>query len=161
MHNTIANLLFGISPSVYVTHHISPANSIALLDVGGEEAELAFDGVMTGQNTDAAEMLRAMRAFLRENDMMAYLAMVAVRLLELRRVLKPTGSLHLLAATLEIDDQDVVPCSAWTTAKRQVSLGEDAAHLGRDINGRSLREKGRISSPRCVLCLSCWSLQLR
>jgi site-specific DNA-methyltransferase (adenine-specific) len=36
-----------------------------------------------------------MRAFLKENDMMAYLSMMAVRLLELRRVLKPTGSLYL------------------------------------------------------------------
>src|SRR5271157_5475619 len=61
----------------------------------GDEAELAFDQVMTGQNTDAAEMLRSMRAFLKENDMMAYLAMMAVRLSELHRVLKPTGSLYL------------------------------------------------------------------
>jgi site-specific DNA-methyltransferase (adenine-specific) len=61
----------------------------------GDEAELAFDGVMTGQNSDAAEMLRSMRAFLKENDMMAYLSMMAVRLLELHRVLKPTGSLYL------------------------------------------------------------------
>jgi hypothetical protein len=37
----------------------------------GDEAELAFDGVMTGQNSEAAEMLRSMRAFLKENDMMA------------------------------------------------------------------------------------------
>src|SRR5207249_8966339 len=49
----------------------------------GDEAELAFDGVMTGQNSDAAEMLRSIRAFLKENDMMAYLSMMAVRLLEL------------------------------------------------------------------------------
>src|ERR1019366_7020828 len=61
----------------------------------GDEAELAFDGVMTGRNSAAAEMLRSMRAFLKENDMMAYLSMMAVRLLELHRVLKPTGSLYL------------------------------------------------------------------
>jgi len=60
----------------------------------GDEAELAFDGVMSSQNGDAAEMLRSMRAFLKENDMMAYLSMMAVRLLELRRVLKATGSLY-------------------------------------------------------------------
>ena len=60
-----------------------------------DSAERAFDEVMRGGNTDAAEMLRAMRSFLRENDMMAYLAMMAVRLLELHRVLKPTGSLYL------------------------------------------------------------------
>ena len=40
-------------------------------------------------------MLRAMRSFLGDNDMMAYLAMMAVRLIELHRVLKPTGALYL------------------------------------------------------------------
>ena len=50
---------------------------------------------MRSGNGAASEMLRAMRSFLGENDMMAYLAMMAVRLLELHRVLKPTGSLYL------------------------------------------------------------------
>jgi site-specific DNA-methyltransferase (adenine-specific) len=58
-------------------------------------AEKAFDDVMTSGNSDVAEMLRALRFFLKENDMMAYLTMMAVRLLELHRVLKPTGSLYL------------------------------------------------------------------
>jgi site-specific DNA-methyltransferase (adenine-specific) len=61
----------------------------------GEQAESAFDEVMRSQNAEAAEMLRSMRAFLKENDMMAYLCMMAVRLLELHRVLKPSGSLYL------------------------------------------------------------------
>jgi len=39
--------------------------------------------------------LQAFRTFLGESDMMAYLAMMAPRLVELRRVLKPTGSLYL------------------------------------------------------------------
>lgn len=60
-----------------------------------DSAERAFDEVMTSGNTDAAEMLRAIRSFLKENDLMAYLTMMAVRLLELHRVLKPTGSLYL------------------------------------------------------------------
>lgn len=60
-----------------------------------DTAERAFDDVINSGNSDAAEMLRAMRAFLKENDMMAYLAMMAVRLIELHRVLKPTGSLYL------------------------------------------------------------------
>ncbi len=60
-----------------------------------DEAEQAFAKVMRSGNTDAAELLRAMRAFLKENDMMAYLTMMAVRLLELYRVLKETGSLYL------------------------------------------------------------------
>lgn len=61
----------------------------------GNEAEQAFDEVMTSQNADVAELLRALRAFLKENDMMAYLCMMAVRLQELHRVLKETGSLYL------------------------------------------------------------------
>ncbi len=61
----------------------------------GDEAELAFDGVISSGNGDAAEMLRAMRSFLSESDMMAYLSMMAVRLLELHRVLKPTGNIYL------------------------------------------------------------------
>jgi site-specific DNA-methyltransferase (adenine-specific) len=60
-----------------------------------DSAELAFDLVMRGGNTDVAEMLRAMRSFLRENDMMAYLAMMAVRLVEMHRALKTDGSLYL------------------------------------------------------------------
>ena len=60
---------------------------------GGSED--AFDQVMKSGHTDAAELLRAMRGFLGENDMMAYLAMMAIRLIELHRVLKPTGSLYL------------------------------------------------------------------
>ncbi|MBX9740271.1 MAG: restriction endonuclease [Beijerinckiaceae bacterium] len=60
-----------------------------------DSAEAAYDDVMRSGHSDAAEMLRAMRAVLKENDMMAYLAMMAVRLIELHRVLKPTGSLYL------------------------------------------------------------------
>lgn len=61
----------------------------------GETSEQAFQEVLRAPNTDAGEMLRAMRSFLGDNDMMAYLAMMAVRLIELHRVLKPTGSLYL------------------------------------------------------------------
>lgn len=61
----------------------------------GVQAEDAFDQTMKSGNTAASELLRAMRTFLGENDMMAYLAMMAVRLIELHRVLKPTGSLYL------------------------------------------------------------------
>jgi site-specific DNA-methyltransferase (adenine-specific) len=60
-----------------------------------DSAERAFDEVVTGQHSDASIMLRAMRTALGENDMMAYLSMMAVRLIELHRVLKPTGSLYL------------------------------------------------------------------
>jgi len=60
-----------------------------------ESAERAFDEVINGPHSDASIMLRAMRGALGDNDMMAYLAMMAVRLIELHRVLKPTGALYL------------------------------------------------------------------
>lgn len=60
-----------------------------------DSAEEAFGEVVRGGNAAAATMLRAIRQFLGDNDMMAYLAMMAVRLIELHRVLKPTGSLYL------------------------------------------------------------------
>ncbi|MBI4021148.1 MAG: restriction endonuclease [Candidatus Aenigmarchaeota archaeon] len=40
-------------------------------------------------------LMEAMRTFLGKNDMMAYLVMMAIRLIELRRALKPTGALYL------------------------------------------------------------------
>ena len=42
-----------------------------------------------------SQAIKAFRTFLGESDMLAYLAMMAPRLVELRRVLKPTGSLYL------------------------------------------------------------------
>jgi len=42
-----------------------------------------------------SEVLQAFRLFLGTNDMLAYLSMMAPRLVELRRVLKDTGSLYL------------------------------------------------------------------
>jgi site-specific DNA-methyltransferase (adenine-specific) len=60
-----------------------------------EGSERAFDEVVNGPHSDASILLRAMRSALGENDMMAYLAMMAVRLIELHRVLKSTGSLFL------------------------------------------------------------------
>lgn len=75
----------------------SPAQIEAFDDTWhwGENAENAYWEVLHGANTDAARMLEAMRGFLGENDMMAYLAMMAVRLIELHRVLKKAGSLYL------------------------------------------------------------------
>lgn len=61
----------------------------------GEQAEREFDELVPAKNTDVSEMMQALRRFLGENDMMAYLTMMANRLLELHRVLKPTGSLYL------------------------------------------------------------------
>jgi len=42
-----------------------------------------------------SQAMQAFQVFLGENDVLAYLAMMAPRLVELRRVLKPSGSLYL------------------------------------------------------------------
>ena len=61
----------------------------------GEQAEGEYRDLLHQANTPVAEMMRAFRSFLGVNDMMAYLTMMANRLLELHRVLKPSGSLYL------------------------------------------------------------------
>ncbi|MGH9548281.1 MAG: DNA methyltransferase, partial [Terriglobales bacterium] len=61
----------------------------------GKNAEAAFAELMHQPNTAVAEVVRALRSVLGENDMMAYLAMMAIRLIELHRVLKTNGSLYL------------------------------------------------------------------
>ncbi len=60
----------------------------------GAESERAYADVME-HGGRPADVLEAFRRFLGDNDMMAYLAMMTPRLIELRRVLKPTGSLYL------------------------------------------------------------------
>lgn len=45
--------------------------------------------------TAVSQAMQSFRGLLGENDMLAYLAMMAPRLVELHRVLKPTGSLYL------------------------------------------------------------------
>ncbi len=57
-------------------------------------ASAAYYEVVEGGGK-VSEVLQAFRLFLGETDMLAYLAMMAPRLVELRRVLKPTGSLYL------------------------------------------------------------------
>ena len=59
------------------------------------DAEYAFEEVVTKGPRELAVLLQAMRSFLGQNDMMAYLTMMASRMIELHRVLKPTGSIYL------------------------------------------------------------------
>jgi site-specific DNA-methyltransferase (adenine-specific) len=57
----------------------------------------AEDAMEEVRQTDLSifKVLQALQGFLGQSDLMAYLAMMTVRLLELRRVLKPNGSLYL------------------------------------------------------------------
>jgi DNA modification methylase len=58
------------------------------------ESKRALEQVIE-QGGRVADALRAFEAYLHGSDMMAYLAMMAPRLVELRRVLKETGSIYL------------------------------------------------------------------
>ena len=60
-----------------------------------EGSELAYRDVVANASGKLPELLQAMRSFLGQNDMMAYLTMMAQRMGELHRVLKPTGSIYL------------------------------------------------------------------
>ena len=57
--------------------------------------EHTYQELVTITGGRVADMMSAFRGFIGTNQMMAYLVMMAVRLVELRRVLKPTGSLYL------------------------------------------------------------------
>lgn len=61
----------------------------------GESAQHALLDIAAGTNRPLTVMMQAMHSAVGENPLMAYLAMMAVRLVELHRVLKPTGSLYL------------------------------------------------------------------
>jgi site-specific DNA-methyltransferase (adenine-specific) len=60
----------------------------------GEAAAIAYDEVLQ-QGTPVSGLIAAFRSWLGDSSMMAYLAMMTVRLVELQRALKPTGSLYL------------------------------------------------------------------
>jgi len=77
--------------------HVSDAQITAFEDTWhwGDQAEREFAELLHQPNTNIAETMQALRRFLGENDVMAYLTMMANRLLEMRRVLKPTGSIYL------------------------------------------------------------------
>ena len=59
------------------------------------EAEHTYTELLTAAPDHVAKMIESLRGFIGTNQMMAYLVMMAVRLVELHRVLKPTGSLYL------------------------------------------------------------------
>lgn len=61
-----------------------------------QQAEALYTSMIQGgAPAKVADALEAMRRLLGDNDVLAYLVMMAARLVELHRVLKPTGSLYL------------------------------------------------------------------
>ena len=61
-----------------------------------DESEATYKEIITTcPNRDLATTIEALRAFLHETPMMAYLVAMAIRLVEMHRVLKATGSMAL------------------------------------------------------------------
>jgi site-specific DNA-methyltransferase (adenine-specific) len=81
--------------------HDSEAQITAFEDTWhwNQAAERTFYELVTEGAPHVSEMIEALRKFIGTNQMMAYLVMMAARLVELHRVLKPTGSLYLHADT--------------------------------------------------------------
>src|ERR1700730_2793412 len=57
-------------------------------------ADIALSKIMTS-GSPAAEIISSLHNYMQKSDLMAYLVMMTARLIELHRVLKPTGSLYL------------------------------------------------------------------
>jgi site-specific DNA-methyltransferase (adenine-specific) len=59
------------------------------------ESASVYQDLVTAGPRKLADLLQALLAFLGHNDVMAYLVMMAARLVELHRALKPAGSIYL------------------------------------------------------------------
>jgi DNA modification methylase len=108
----------------------------------GEQAEQEFAELIQQPNIDVSEMMQALRRFLGENDVMAYLTMMANRLLELHRVLKPTGSIylhcdptasHYLKIVLDgvFGKENYVNEIIWRRYGSHNDVGQGSQHFGR------------------------------
>ncbi|MEU7913465.1 DNA methyltransferase [Microbispora bryophytorum] len=76
----------------------SPAQIQAFDDTWtwSQETEMLYIAMMTGPASNRVkDALEAMRKLLGDNDVLAYLVMMTARLVELHRVLKPTGTIFL------------------------------------------------------------------
>ena len=60
-----------------------------------EETERIFQEIVDTAPAKVIEIMRTFRQFIGPNDMMAYLTLMSIRLIELRRVLKDNGSIYL------------------------------------------------------------------
>lgn len=89
--NATYNVLFGDAKGAMSTAQIQAFDDTWHWDHSAAEA---LDDVLQFGGRPA-EAMRAFELLLGHGDMLAYLSMMAPRLIELRRVLKPTGSIYL------------------------------------------------------------------
>jgi site-specific DNA-methyltransferase (adenine-specific) len=101
----------------------------------GEEAERSYASIMR-QGGAAARILDALRGALGESDMMAYMAMMTGRLVELQRVLKPTGSLYLHCDPTASHYLKIVMDSIFGDKRFQNEIKWKRTHAHGDSKGR-------------------------
>ena len=89
--NATYNVLFGEQNGTKAAAQIKAFEDTWHWD---QSAAQAFQEVVEAGG-DVSRAMQAFRSLLTESDMLAYLAMMAPRLVEMRRVLKPTGSIYL------------------------------------------------------------------
>jgi len=106
------------------------------------KAEATYQEIITKAPMKLAKLISAMREGIGANDVMAYLVMMATRLAELHRVLKPTGSLYLHCDPTAshylklVLDQIFGPVNfrneiVWKRSSAHSDIGQGAKHLGR------------------------------
>ena len=61
----------------------------------GNAAEEACEELIVNVGGQVADTIKGLRQFLNDTPMMAYLVMMAIRIVQMHRILKPTGSLYL------------------------------------------------------------------
>src|SRR5256885_3351929 len=76
-----------------------------------DAADTYHQFIDTCRNVAVVELMEALHSFLKHSPMMAYLAMMAPRLVELHRLLKPTGSLYLHCRSEEHTSELQSPCN--------------------------------------------------
>ncbi|WP_190234338.1 DNA methyltransferase [Mesorhizobium sp. M4A.F.Ca.ET.050.02.1.1] len=130
---------------LYGTKHggASKAQSHAFEDTWtwGRDAQRALDDTAE-RHLEAGALLDAFQKVFPTSNMMAYLAMMAVRLIEMHRVLKPTGSLylhcdptasHYLKILLDsiFSVRGYVNEIAWKRYGAHNDVGQGSKHFGR------------------------------
>ncbi len=106
----------------------------------GDEAEWALKDIMKAGG-GAARFIDALRSALRESDMMAYLVMMASRLIELHSKLNPDGSLYLhcdptashylkVVCDAIFDPRNFVNEVIWKRYGAHNDVGQGSTHYG-------------------------------
>jgi hypothetical protein len=105
-------------------------------------AEQTYQEIITNAPLKVSKAIEALRSFIGSNDVMAYLVMMTLRLVELHRALKPTGSLYLHCDPTASHYLKVILDTifgptrfrnevVWKRTSAHSDIGQGARHFGR------------------------------